>query len=123
MKPLEEYEYKQVIVVRTDIRMSRGKLAAQVAHASVSSFYRVYRERREWAEEWLRNKQPKIVCRVDSISYIKKLGEDADRLGLPNVVIEDAGLTELAPGTITCIGIGPGPVELIDKVTGHLPLL
>ncbi len=115
--------YKQVIVVRRDLNMSKGKLAAQVAHASVSSFYKTYIEKKEWALEWLRNKQPKIICKVDGLKDIHKLGESADHLGIPNVVIEDAGLTQLAPGTVTCIGIGPAPVEFIDKITGKLPLL
>ena len=117
------YEYKQVIVVRTDIRMSKGKLAAQAAHAAVSSFYKTLQIFPQYAREWLDDRQPKVILKVSSLEELYKVKKDADEKSIINSLIEDAGLTELPPGTITCLGIGPAPKELIDEVTGELKLL
>ncbi len=117
------YEYKQVIVVRTDIRMSKGKLAAQVAHAAVSSFYKTLQNSPQYARRWLDDRQPKVILKVSSLEELYKVKKDADEKGILNSLIEDAGLTELPPGTITCLGIGPAPKDLIDEVTGKLNLL
>jgi PTH2 family peptidyl-tRNA hydrolase len=118
-----EYEYKQVIVVRNDIKMSRGKLAAQVAHASVSAFYKTLKEKPSDALGWLQNKQPKIIVKVEGLDELFKVKGAAEERGLTTTIVQDAGLTELPPNTITCIGIGPGKKELIDEVTGELKLL
>ena len=117
------YEYKQVIVVRSDIKMSKGKLAAQVAHAAVSSFYKTLNEKPIYAKLWLNNRQPKVILKVFSLEDLYKIKKDADEKGIINSLVEDAGLTELPPGTITCLGIGPAPTHSIDEVTGELKLL
>lgn len=116
-------DLKQVILVRTDIRMSRGKLAAQVAHAAVAAAFETYRLRREWFEEWFNEGQKKVVLKggaeEDLLFYYNK----AKSMGLPAVVIRDAGHTELPPGTLTTVGIGPAPSEFVDRITGSLKLL
>ncbi|MEM0057012.1 MAG: peptidyl-tRNA hydrolase Pth2 [Candidatus Geothermarchaeota archaeon] len=117
------YRLKQVIIVRTDLKMSKGKIASQVAHASVSSFYETLKLKPEYAYEWLSQSQPKIVLKVNSLDELLKVKRKADELGAISVIIRDAGLTEIPPGEITCIGIGPAPKDLIDKLTEGLSLL
>ncbi|MGC9104895.1 MAG: peptidyl-tRNA hydrolase Pth2 [Thermoprotei archaeon] len=116
-----------VIAVRADLDMGKGKVAAQVAHAAVSLVLKVLesnnREWRSWLESWLEQGQPKIVVKVSGLEELMKRKSIADSLGLPTEVIADAGKTQLEPGTITCLGIGPAPAELVDKVTGDLKLL
>lgn len=120
---MSNFQYKQVIVVRTDLGMSVGKLAAQVGHAAVSAAEECRRLKPKWFDEWMEEGQKKVVLKVKSKDELEELKKKADALCIPNALISDAGLTELEPGTVTTLGIGPAPSELIDKITGNLPLL
>ncbi len=113
-------EYKQVIVVREDLELSTGKTAAQVAHASLSSYLKAGKLLHD---RWEREGAKKVVLTAKSETELKELYEKAKRRGLPCALIRDAGLTEIPAGTITALGIGPEKEELIDKITGSLPLL
>jgi peptidyl-tRNA hydrolase, PTH2 family len=116
-------ELKQVIVARTDLGMGKGKLAAQVAHASLAAVEESMKGHGEWYREWKKQGQAKVVVKVASESGLRDLLKTARTMGLPCALIEDAGLTQLEPGTATCLGIGPAPVSMVDKVTGQLKLL
>jgi len=116
-------EYKQVIVVRNDLKMGKGKLAVQVAHAAVSSAENTRKYRREWFDTWYEQSQAKICVKVDSEKELRLLKGRLDEMGIPNSLIQDAGLTQLEPGTTTCLGIGPLPSQTADKYTGELKLL
>ena len=115
--------YKQVIVCRTDIKIGKGKLCAQVAHASLDSALKVYKQKREIFEQWYKEGAKKVVLKVRSLEELLKIAEKAKDLGLTVSVIADAGKTQVAEGTIICIAIGPDKEEYIDKVTGNLKLL
>jgi len=116
-------EFKQVIIVRRDVNMGTGKIAAQVAHAAVMGAEKVKVSRREWFSSWFAAGQAKVVVKVKSIEELIKVRNLAEDLHLPVVQVQDSGLTQIPPGTITCIGIGPAPSELVDKVTVQLKLL
>lgn len=113
-------EYKQCIIIREDLKLSRGKLAVQVAHAAVSAAEAAdVSARRAWKE----GGQKKIVLQVKTLSELFELKMDAEAAGLPTSLITDAGLTELPPGTITALGIGPASSGQLDAITGELQLV
>ena len=116
-------ELKQVIVVRRDLKMGTGKTAVQVAHASVLGAENVKSKNRRWFERWFEEGQAKIAVKVKSLEELMKVKRHAENLDLPIVQVDDSGLTQLPPGTTTCIAIGPAPSDLIDKVTKDLKLL
>ncbi|MDK6027796.1 peptidyl-tRNA hydrolase Pth2 [Ignisphaera sp. 4213-co] len=118
-------EVKQVIVVRTDIKMGKGKLATQVAHAAVEAVFQCLEKKTcvDMLNVWRRQGQKKIVVKVKSLEELLQIKKMAEEMGINTVIIADAGLTQLEPGTITALGLGPAPAELIDKITGNLPLL
>jgi len=111
---------KQVIVVRTDLKLGKGKLAAQVAHASVETFLRTPEEDQK---KWISEQQKKIVLKVKNEEELIGIFEKAKQARLPSALIRDAGHTQVPPGTKTAVGIGPAEEEKIDRITGGLPLL
>jgi PTH2 family peptidyl-tRNA hydrolase len=116
------FKYKQVIIVRADLKMSPGKLAVQVAHGSIAAAERTRSERKDWLKGWLAEGQKKVVVKSDE-DGLHELRDQATELGLPNDLIQDAGLTELPPGTTTVLAIGPAPNEIVYRITRKLPLL
>ena len=117
------FRYKQVIVVRADLDLSKGKLAVQVAHASELAIDATKRLDEQWFYDWFNEGYRKIVLKVQSLEELLRLKEEAEREKLPVATVIDFGLTELPPDTVTAIGIGPAPSERIDTVTGRLSLL
>ncbi|MEM2092088.1 MAG: peptidyl-tRNA hydrolase Pth2 [Candidatus Bathyarchaeia archaeon] len=116
------FRFKQALVLRADLKMSPGKAAAQAGHAAVSSAEEARKKNPSWWMGWIEEGQCKIVLKVSSEADLLSLERRARELGLPVALISDAGLTELEPGTVTALGIGPAPSNLVDKVTGNLPL-
>jgi PTH2 family peptidyl-tRNA hydrolase len=117
------FSYKQVIVVRTDIKMSKGKIAAQAGHAAVSASEYARKNRPEWWNPWIREGQCKIAVKVKAERELLELERKARNAGLPAALIVDRGLTELPPETVTCLGLGPAPSDKVDVITGKLSLL
>ncbi len=114
---------KQVIVVRKDLGMGTGKIAAQVGHACVLGAENVRKSHREWFDEWEYSGQEKVVLKVSSLTELQDVKKRAISLGLPWSEVTDAGHTQIEPGTTTCISLGPAPEETIDKITKDLKLL
>ncbi|MEM3712055.1 MAG: peptidyl-tRNA hydrolase Pth2 [Thermoproteota archaeon] len=117
------FRFKQCIVVREDLKISVGKTCSQVAHAAVSAAEETRRLKPEWFNEWIKEGQRKIVLKVESLDELLKIRDMALKEGISACLISDMGLTEVPPGTVTCLGLGPAPEELMDRVTGSLALL
>lgn len=109
-----------VILMRQDLKLPKGKLAAQAAHAAVEA---VLKSSGSKVSAWRDHGQKKVVLKVADEKEMMKYQRKAKAEGLVAAVITDAGRTVIAPGTKTCIGIGPDDEERIDKVTGDLQML
>ncbi len=112
-------EYKQVIIIDESLGMSKGKTAAQACHASLNSFLRSERPLRK---EWNSKGAKKIILEKGNHSF-EDVIKDAERLNIPYYKVNDAGHTELEPGTVTALGIGPAKSDKIDKLTSELKLI
>lgn len=112
--------YKQVIAVRSDLKMDKGKTAAQVAHASLEAYKKAGpKDVVEWEAEGMK----KVVVKVKDIKELMMVKDKAKEMGLPYYVVRDAGRTQIEPGTVTAVGIGPAEEEKIDRITKNLKLL
>ena len=111
---------KQVIVVRQDLKLDKGKMSAQVAHASVGAMIKSHKDD---IAKWQQQGQKKVVLKVKDLDELLKYKQLAEDAGLVTSLITDAGKTAIAPGTITCLGIGPDKEEKIDQVTGKLKMV
>ncbi len=120
---MSEFRYKQIIAVRIDLGMSKGKIAVQVGHAAVSAAEEARKHWSSWWKSWLKEGQCKIAVEVENEPQLLRLERQSRSSGLPCALIHDRGLTELPPDTITCLGIGPAPSQEVDKITGKLTLL
>jgi PTH2 family peptidyl-tRNA hydrolase len=114
----EGVELKLVILVRNDLGMSKGKIAAQVGHAVLGAFRIAQRIVPEYVNAWLFRAQAKITLKVDDEASMDAVAAAARAAGLPVCIIEDAGRTEVEPGTRTVCGIGPAPKAELDAITG-----
>jgi PTH2 family peptidyl-tRNA hydrolase len=121
--PAEKFEFKQVLVIRTDLKMSRGKIAVQTAHAAVSAAEEARKHKPTAWRKWLWEGQKKVAVKVSGEPALLALREKAEKAGLPFHLIRDQGLTELPPGTVTALGIGPARADTVDKLTRDLSLL
>jgi PTH2 family peptidyl-tRNA hydrolase len=115
----KQQEMKQVIVLRTDLGMSTGKLVAQACHASVEAAFSAPTSA---IEQWRSEGQSKIVLRVNSVSELTELKNRCEASSLVHALIADAGRTELAQGTITALAIGPTDDKSVDRLVGAVPL-
>lgn len=114
---------KQIIIVRKDLGMTCGKIASQVAHASLMSFLKTQNKNKEIAEKWIEEGETKIVLKVNSYEEFEKMKKKLEEAKIDFVVVVDAGKTQILPETETAIGIGPIESEKIDIITKDLKLL
>jgi peptidyl-tRNA hydrolase, PTH2 family len=111
---------KQAIVVRTDLKMGKGKIASQVAHASVDA---VSKSSKSKISDWRAGGMKKVILKVSSEEDIFSIYENAKKEKLVAAVIRDAGRTQIESGSVTSLAIGPDEDGKIDKITGKLKLL
>ncbi|KAN0135552.1 Peptidyl-tRNA hydrolase PTH2 domain containing protein, partial [Lactarius tabidus] len=114
---------KLVLVVRTDLKMTSGKIAAQCGHATLACYKALMKKNPKLVRHWEITGQAKIALRASSEDEILELEAIAKSLNLCARSIQDAGRTQIEAGSRTALGIGPAPVELVNQVTGHLRLL
>jgi len=112
---------KLAVVVRADLGMGRGKIAAQVAHGAVAAVLASLGH--DDLAAWLSDGQPKVVLKVASAGELQDVVERAHAAQLPVELVSDAGRTQVRPGTVTCCALGPAEGQRIDAVTAGLPLL
>lgn len=129
---MSDRQVKQVIVMRKDLNMRKGKMVAQGAHASMKFLVddldpaaaAMYRKLSEPEKAWLRGAFAKVTVYVNSEQELLDLLAKAEASGVTAKKIIDAGRTEFKGiPTLTCAAFGPDYVEILDPLTGHLPLL
>ncbi|XP_023178207.2 peptidyl-tRNA hydrolase 2, mitochondrial [Drosophila hydei] len=117
---------KLALVVRGDLKMSKGKTAAQCAHAAVLCYQNASHgseTQNALLQRWCRMGQPKIVLRADSYEQLNGLQLRAQEAHVVAALVRDAGRTQLEPGTATVLGLGPAVAADVDKLVSHLKLL
>lgn len=115
--------HKMVLCVRTDLKMGKGKIAAQCCHATLGAYKRAVKRTPNAIKTWEMLGQAKVCLKVDSEQELLALADRAAAAGLVHYLVVDAGRTQIAPDTKTVLGIGPAPVSAVDQVSGHLKLM
>ncbi len=113
-------EMKQVILMRQDLKLPKGKMAAQTAHAAVEAVLKTDKTK---LKKWHSEGQKKVVLKIKDDKELYKYIQQAKDQGLTTSTITDAGKTVIKPGTVTCGAIGPDKEEEIDLITGNLPMM
>ena len=114
-------KYKQVIIVRRDIKLSVGKISSQVAHAAIGAMKKILEENPKIIKKWEGEGAKKVVLKA-RLDELKEIERQIRKEKIPCFLVKDAGLTQIRPGTITALGIGPIEEGKIDKITGKLKL-
>lgn len=112
--------YKQVIILRKDVGMDKGKMIVHAIHAAIDS---MRNSDEEIIKKWEKEGSKKIVLKINSMKEFEKVEAQLKKAKVPFVVIKDAGLTQLKRGTVTALGVGPVEEKKVDKITGKLKLL
>ncbi|RLN48112.1 hypothetical protein BBJ29_009824 [Phytophthora kernoviae] len=115
--------HKMVMCVRTDLKMGKGKIAAQCCHATLGAYKRALKRTPDAVRAWEMLGQAKVCLKVDSEEEMLALAEKAAGHGLVNYIVTDAGRTQIAPDSKTVLSIGPAPLAALDEITGHLKLM
>ncbi|BEI84266.1 hypothetical protein CcaverHIS002_0408700 [Cutaneotrichosporon cavernicola] len=116
-------DVKLVLVVNDQLKMTKGKIGAQCGHATLACYETLLKSNPRLLSKWKMHGQPKIALRCANTEELDELARQARALNLCARTIQDAGRTQVAPGSKTVCGIGPGPARLINQVTGKLKLL
>merc|ERR1719187_851333 len=114
---------KLVLVVREDLKLGKGKLAAQCCHATIMAYKKASVKQPGILSAWELIGQPKVVVKARDLEHLHELEKTGTSLGLVTAMVRDAGRTQVPSGTPTVVAIGPGRVDIVDKVTGELKLI
>ncbi|CAE8606926.1 unnamed protein product, partial [Polarella glacialis] len=109
-------EMKMVLLVRNDLGMQKGKIAAQCGHAVLGAYHAALRQRSPFLDTWEASGAKKIALKVSSEEELCELGRRARKRDLVSYMVRDAGHTQVAPNTRTVCAIGPAPVEALDAL-------
>jgi PTH2 family peptidyl-tRNA hydrolase len=115
-------DLKMVLVVRNDLKMTKGKAAAQCCHACLGAYERAKVALPSVVKSWSAEGQPKITLKVDSEEELVQVYSKARAAKLPCYLVQDAGRTQIAAGSKTVVAIGPASNAHIDAITSHLKL-
>lgn len=105
---------------RSDLNLSSGKLAVQCAHAAVESLQRAKRTHSRMVQRWKESSSRKVCLAIDNENELEHFLTLVQEASLPFALVRDAGLTEVAPGTATVLGVGPGPRHIMDSLFREL---
>lgn len=111
------------IIVRSDLKLPKGKLASQCSHAAIVCYRNSEKYNSKMVQKWINEGQPKVVLKVENLEAMIILQEKASEIGIICDVIRDAGRTVVEPGTVTVMGLGPDDNTKIDEVISNLKLL
>ncbi|RPG75066.1 MAG: peptidyl-tRNA hydrolase [Euryarchaeota archaeon TMED141] len=121
--PAPDEACKLVLVVNHGLKMGKGKIAAQVGHASITAMTSISEHDRARLAAWLATGQRKVCVKGDDAEHLLSLRDLADNSGLPTATVRDAGHTQIPSGSLTVVAIGPAEASRIDRLTGDLKLL
>jgi len=111
--------YKQVIILRKDLKWDEGKRIAHAIHAAIGALKLVAKKA---IHEWEKEGAKKVVLKVENLRKLRNIEKKLKENKIPYFLVRDAGKTQLRKGTITAMGIGPIEEDRIDKITGKLKL-
>jgi PTH2 family peptidyl-tRNA hydrolase len=120
MKDESDFKWKQCLIIRGDVKMTCGKKCAQLAHAAVGAYEKTDKVTRK---KWFNEGMKKVALKVPTLREMYEIKTNAEMAGIATSLIIDAGRTEIEPGTVTALGLGPALSEDLDRITGDLQLL
>ena len=114
---------KMVFVVNHELKMGKGKIAAQVGHAAVKATLKSGELRPELLDAWLSTGQEKICVKAVDAHHIEQIENQAKQVNVLTSKIHDAGHTQIPAGSLTVLALGPDHDKKLDDLTGELKLL
>ena len=115
--------HKMVLVVRMDLKMGKGKIAAQCGHATLGAYRRALKKMPNALLTWEHLGEAKVAVKVPNEAELERIFKEARNKGLNAYLVRDAGHTQVAPDSKTVVAIGPAPKSELDTITGELKLL
>lgn len=130
----DEERKKLVLVVREDLKMTSGKIAAQCSHATLGVYRKLIHQHKHnksdistrnigWLKHWDVSGCAKIALKVKTITDMNDIKDKVRKAQIPYHTVIDAGKTQIAANSVTVLAVGPAPESIVNQFTGHLKLL